>query len=132
MPSFRERGGGFPDQPLPRMFVVMVEHEEDGLLERCLEGDGGAFGPLDETMASEQCGPDEDCARHRLHDSVQSALMELSPDYRQVIILRHFAQLSYQEMSSVLEVPEKTVKSRLHTARQLLGGIFSKSGIALS
>jgi DNA-directed RNA polymerase specialized sigma24 family protein len=35
-------------------------------------------------------------------------------------------------MSGVLEVPEKTVKSRLHTARQLLGGIFSKYGIALT
>ena len=86
--------------------------------------------PLDEALQSGAGGPEEECSQHRLHDSVQAALLELSPDYRQVIILRHFVQLSYLEMSGVLEVPEKTVKSRLHTARQLLGGIFSKHGIA--
>jgi RNA polymerase sigma-70 factor, ECF subfamily len=88
--------------------------------------------PLEESLESRAAGPDEECAQNQLHDAIQSALEELSPDYRQVIVLRHFAQLSYEEMSEVLEVPEKTVKSRLHTARQLLGGIFSKNGVALS
>lgn len=181
----------------------MVADDEEGLLDRSLEGDGGAFGrlidryqralfnvslrmvgnsedakditqtvflkayqnlrsfdrrhrffswvyrimineslnhlsrarrtePLDERMVSDESGPDEECARRRLGDSIQSALMELSPDYRQVVILRHFVQLSYQEMSDVLEIPEKTVKSRLHTARQLLGEIFTKRGIGLT
>jgi len=180
--------------------VLRVEQEEDDLLVRCLDGDGGAFGelidryqrvlfnvslrmvgnredarditqtvflkayenlgsfdrkhrffswvyritineslnhlgrnrrlePLDESLPSRECGPDEECDRHQLRDSIQAALSELSPDYRQVIVLRHFAQLSYQEMSGVLEVPEKTVKSRLYTARQLLGDMFSKHGI---
>jgi RNA polymerase sigma-70 factor (ECF subfamily) len=86
--------------------------------------------PLDESLESRADGPDEECAKNRLRDSIQSALEDLSPDYRQVIVLRHFAQLSYEEMSEALDVPEKTVKSRLHTARQLLGGIFSKRGIA--
>jgi RNA polymerase sigma-70 factor, ECF subfamily len=86
--------------------------------------------PLDEALESRASGPEEDYARRRLQDSIQSGLLELSPDYRQVIILRHFVQLSYQEMSGVLEVPEKTVKSRLHTARRLLGDIFSRQGIA--
>ena len=85
--------------------------------------------PLDESLESRRSGPEEECAQHLLSDSIQSALLELAPDYRQVIVLRHFVQLSYQEMSDVLEVPEKTVKSRLHTARRLLGGIFSKQGI---
>jgi RNA polymerase sigma-70 factor (ECF subfamily) len=182
--------------------VIRVEDPEDDLLDRCLKGDGGAFGqlidryqrvlfnvslrmvgnredarditqtvflkayenlgkfdrrhrffswvyrimineslnhlnrvrrtePLDERLESRERGPEEECARGRLSDSIQSALQELTPDYRQVIVLRHFVQLSYHEMSDVLDVPEKTVKSRLHTARQLLGGIFSERGIAL-
>ncbi len=86
--------------------------------------------PLDETLVCRQAGPEEDCAMALLRESIQTALLELSPDYRQVIVLRHFVQLSYGEMSGVLQVPEKTVKSRLHTARRLLGGIFSKHGIA--
>lgn len=183
--------------------VLGVEGGEEALLDRCLEGDGGAFGQLidryqrvlynvslrmvgnredalditqtvflkayenlgrfdrrhkffswvyrimineslnhlskarrtealDETLATTAHGPEEDCYQNLLREAVQSALMELSTDYRQVIVLRHFAQLSYHEMSGVLEVPEKTVKSRLHTARQLLGGIFSKNGTELT
>ncbi len=46
--------------------------------------------------------------------------MELPPDYREVLVLRHFAELSYGEMSALLGVPEKKVKSRLYTARQRL------------
>ncbi|HXL14665.1 MAG TPA: sigma-70 family RNA polymerase sigma factor [Methylomirabilota bacterium] len=88
--------------------------------------------PLDESYQSGARGPDEECSQNRLRESIQAALLELSPDYRQVIVLRHFGQLSYEEMSEALEVPEKTVKSRLHTARQLLGGIFSKHGIVLT
>jgi RNA polymerase sigma-70 factor (ECF subfamily) len=180
--------------------VVHVEDLEEALLDRCLEGDGGAFGqlidryqrvlynvslrmvgnredalditqtvflkawqamgtfdrrhkffswiyrimmnetlnhlskrkrtePLDEAMVSDESGPDEDCSRKRLRESIQAALLELSPDYRQVIVLRHYAELSYEEMSGVLRIPEKTVKSRLHTARQLLSGILPRHGI---
>jgi len=88
--------------------------------------------PLDETLRSDEAGPDEDCSRNRLRDSIQTALLDLSTDYRQVIVLRHYAELSYEEMSEVLHVPEKTVKSRLHTARQLLGEILPKHGITLT
>ena len=88
--------------------------------------------PLDETFRSDEATPEEDCSRNRLRDSIQTALLELSTDYRQVIVLRHYAELSYEEMSEVLHVPEKTVKSRLHTARQLLGEILPKHGITLT
>jgi RNA polymerase sigma-70 factor (ECF subfamily) len=60
---------------------------------------------------------------------VQSALLELSTDYRQAIVLRHFLDLSHREMSGVLEIPEKTVKSRLYTARQLLGEVLRRQGV---
>lgn len=52
---------------------------------------------------------------------VEAALMELAPAYREVVVLRHFAELSYEEMAAALDIPVKTVKSRLHTARQQLG-----------
>ncbi|MBI4364417.1 MAG: sigma-70 family RNA polymerase sigma factor [Candidatus Latescibacteria bacterium] len=88
--------------------------------------------PLDERMPCHGAGPEEDCERSEVSDSIHTALAGMSPDYRQVIILRHFIQLSYQEMSELLEVPEKTVKSRLHTARQLLGEMLSKKGVGRS
>jgi DNA-directed RNA polymerase specialized sigma24 family protein len=46
--------------------------------------------------------------------------MRIGPELRAVIILRHFLHLSYQDMSDTLLLPEKTVKSRLYSARQLL------------
>jgi RNA polymerase sigma-70 factor (ECF subfamily) len=51
---------------------------------------------------------------------VKQAILSLSPAYREVIVLRHFALLSYEEMSEAIGVPTKTVKSRLHSARQQL------------
>jgi len=39
---------------------------------------------------------------------------------RTVIVLRHFSECSYQEIAQILEVDEKTVKSRLFEARHRL------------
>jgi len=51
---------------------------------------------------------------------IDRALQMLSPDNRAVVVLRHFQDLSYREISQILDIPEKTVKSRLFTARHLL------------
>ena len=42
-----------------------------------------------------------------------------------MIVLRHFAAMSYDDMSVALGVPAKTVKSRLHTARSRLAEMLS-------
>ena len=62
-------------------------------------------------------------ARER-HQAVQAALLALSADYREVVVLRHFTDLSYDEIAATLGIPSKTVKSRLYTARQQLGGML--------
>jgi RNA polymerase sigma-70 factor, ECF subfamily len=51
---------------------------------------------------------------------VQDALMSLGDDYRTVVVLKHISACSYQQISEILQLPEKTVKSRLYSARQLL------------
>jgi len=38
-----------------------------------------------------------------------------------VVVLRYFAGQSYGEIAAALDIPEKTVKSRLYSARHLLG-----------
>ena len=53
-------------------------------------------------------------------DRVGRALLELKPDDRAVVVLKHFVSFSYEEISDVLDVPVKTVKSRLFTARERL------------
>jgi RNA polymerase sigma factor (sigma-70 family) len=52
--------------------------------------------------------------------AVKKAILALPEPYREVIVLRHFAALSYEEMSEAIGVPVKTVKSRLYSARQQL------------
>ena len=53
-------------------------------------------------------------------ERVQAALLQLTPRHREVVILRHFLELSYGEIAETLTLPEKTVKSRLYEARQRL------------
>ena len=59
-------------------------------------------------------------ARETVELAFITAIQLLPPKHRAVLILRHFVHLSYREMADVLKVPEKMVKSRLFTARQLL------------
>jgi RNA polymerase sigma-70 factor (ECF subfamily) len=88
------------------------------------------FEELDSGIMATGRTPDEDYETARLDDRIRSALIELNVDYRIVIVLRHFLHMSLREMGSVLGVPEKTVKSRLYTARQQMGGILLKQGMA--
>ena len=53
-------------------------------------------------------------------DRVGVALMRLTADDRTVVVLRHFVSFSYKEIAEVLEIPVRTVKSRLFTARERL------------
>jgi RNA polymerase sigma-70 factor (ECF subfamily) len=55
---------------------------------------------------------------------VQAAILALPLDYREVVVLKHFAQLSYEEIARTLGIPAKTVKSRLHTARVRLADML--------
>ncbi len=57
-------------------------------------------------------------------EMVQEAVWSLQLDYRVVIVLRHFHNLSYNEIGFILDLPEKTVKSRLFTAREQLRDIL--------
>ena len=81
--------------------------------------------PLLYDTADEGKGPDEELESTRLAAKVQAALMTINTDYRTVVILKHFLGCSYVEISDVLEIPEKTVKSRLYTARQQLKDALS-------
>jgi RNA polymerase sigma-70 factor (ECF subfamily) len=71
--------------------------------------------PGAESANPESQASDAERSRH-----IQRALMALSANDRTVVTLRHFSELSYQEIADVLEIDEKTVKSRLFEARHRL------------
>lgn len=56
----------------------------------------------------------------QLSAAIDHAVAELPPDYRELIQLRHFAELSYEEIASMKKLPLGTVKNKLFRARNLL------------
>jgi RNA polymerase sigma-70 factor (ECF subfamily) len=79
--------------------------------------------PLDPLLADVAApgSPEDELRSRERTDRLQVALLGLVEADRQVIVLRHFAELSYAEIGDTLGLAEKTVKSRLHEARQRLG-----------
>jgi len=61
--------------------------------------------------------PDDSVARNETRRAVREAIRSLPPHYRIVLLLRDIEQLSTREASEALELPETTIKMRLHRAR---------------
>lgn len=79
-----------------------------------------AWEPLNEQMETSIANPAERFEAMEASRTVQEAVMALETNYRIVVVLRHFLHFSYEEAAELLNVPARTVKSRLFTARQLL------------
>lgn len=60
---------------------------------------------------------------------MQDAIMRLKPEHRVVIVLKHFQDCAYREIAELLDIPEKTVKSRLFTAREQLRIVLEEKGV---
>jgi RNA polymerase sigma-70 factor (ECF subfamily) len=86
--------------------------------------------PLKADLAAASSGPEEDYRQVEMSEHLQRALLKMSLDHRIVIVLKHLLQLSYREISDLLDLPEKTVKSRLYSARQVLRKQLMKQGYA--
>lgn len=80
----------------------------DKIQEQGFDPAAGDLGPLDRLVN------DEDQRRF------YAALKALPEPYRAVFVLRHFEEMSYEEISGQLKIPTGTVDSRLWRARQLL------------
>ena len=64
--------------------------------------------------------PAEVLDHRELSERVHAALLRLSEDLREVLILRDLEGFKYEEMAKILDIPIGTVRSRLHRARNLL------------
>lgn len=95
------------------------------LVNECLNDrrDRRAHEPLSPELAVVDSPADQLEADERRR-RVQAAIVALPVEYRQVIVLRHFTELSYEEIAEIVGVPAKTVKSRLFSARARLGKVL--------
>jgi RNA polymerase sigma-70 factor (ECF subfamily) len=86
--------------------------------------------PLNERLQCPLANPAQQFEALEQGTHLHEAIMRLDSNYRAVIILRHFLHLSYGEVADVLNLPGKTVKSRLFSARQLLREALEAKGYA--
>lgn len=84
----------------------------------------------DRVLPEKGLNPEQHCAQSEIHSYLQQAIESLDFKYKTAIVLKHFHGLSYKEMSEILDVPEKTVKSRLFTGRKLLKNMLIERGYA--
>lgn len=73
----------------------------------------GVERPLEEADPPAEAGPETALW-------VRRALEQLGPEHREVVMLREYEQLSYEEIAELLRVPANTVRSRLFRARMAL------------
>ncbi len=60
--------------------------------------------------------------------AVRKAVCALPPDLRQVVVMKEFEELTFQQIADALEIPLSTVKSRLYTALRQLQMRLQKFG----
>ncbi len=82
--------------------------------------------PSDETEAEPLEIPDTYAepatrfAQTEFQNWIRQAVLDLPAAYRVMVELRHFQELSYEEMAATLNLPLSTVKTRLFRARRML------------
>jgi RNA polymerase sigma-70 factor (ECF subfamily) len=91
-----------------------AQDEYEALAERSPMTAGGGV------TSGDVARPDQMVEGMQLERVVQACIVELDPDFREVLILRDVEDLSYEELCEVTGLPDGTVKSRLHRARAML------------
>ncbi len=64
--------------------------------------------------------PYQDLRNEQRGAAIEGAIDGLPADYRELIVLRHYAELSYEEIAQLKRMPLGTVKNKLFRGRQML------------
>jgi RNA polymerase sigma-70 factor, ECF subfamily len=105
-----------------RTWLVRILMRRAGMLRRSRKHDvrNVSLDAVGEPGSSDRNGSSAAEAQTDAKIDLTTMLAALSPEHRQVIILRELQQLSYEQMAETLGVPRGTVESRLHRAREEL------------
>jgi RNA polymerase sigma-70 factor (ECF subfamily) len=79
-------------------------------------------------LESPQPTPEQDRERSEWRREIEAVVKCLPAVYRELILLRHAQELSYDEIAEVTELPLGTVKNRLFRAREMMREIFIERG----
>lgn len=111
------RTGGYDRRngPLAPWFLRVVRNACIDLIRRRRPVD-----PDVDALSAPGPGPQEMLESSQRDRALHAALARLSPEQRQIIVLRDYMDLSYAEIAGVLDIPQGTVMSKLHRARTAL------------
>ncbi len=84
------------------------------------EGDVEEFFLYQAIKESEGKNPETEFLQKFENEEIQNAISGLPLDYREAILLCDVQELSYEEISRILNCPVGTVRSRIHRGRQIL------------
>ena len=75
-------------------------------------------------LKSDMLYPEEKFVKKQKIILLQEIVKKLKPRYRELVELRYFKELSYEEIAQQLDIPLGTVKAQLFRAREFLQGIL--------
>jgi RNA polymerase sigma-70 factor, ECF subfamily len=91
------------------------------------EGEGGR--PYEKPLASAAPTPEQESERRERRAEIEGVVQALPPAYRELIVLRHAHDFSYDEIAEVTGLPLGTVKNRIFRAREVMRGQLIERGI---
>lgn len=92
-----------------------------------IEGPEGTT--FEKPLASKAPTPEQETERGERRAEIEEVVAQLSPTYRELIVLRHSHDLSYDEIAEVTSLPLGTVKNRIFRAREAMRELLVARGI---
>ncbi|HET6861516.1 MAG TPA: sigma-70 family RNA polymerase sigma factor [Pyrinomonadaceae bacterium] len=80
-------------------------------------------------IESSRLSPEQESERKERRIEIEGVIRALPSNYRELIILRHSQDLTYEEIVEVTGLPLGTVKNRLFRARDMMRQLFVEKGI---
>jgi len=77
-----------------------------------------------EFILPDESTPEKTLIKKETCRALRKAIMQLDFDDREIIMLKHFRDMSYDEIATLLNIPKGTVMSRLYYARRKLARIL--------
>jgi len=112
-------------QPTTALILSAKKRKQTLSIDKSFDTDEGGELTLD--VRSELPDPSEDLMKKEKVERMHEVVEKLKPRYKQLVELRYFQELSYEEISDQLKLPLGTVKAQLFRAREFLYQIMKNS-----
>jgi RNA polymerase sigma-70 factor (ECF subfamily) len=93
----------------------------------CLESEGGEV--YEKPLMSGALTPEQESEREERRAEIEDVVGQLPSAYRELIVLRHAHDMSYDEIAEVTSLPLGTVKNRIFRAREAMRALLVERGI---